>query len=202
MMIILDPGHGGIDANGNYTTAPKKMHRLSDGTFMYEGFINRLISVEIAMLLESKGINYIYTVEPTDATDISLKKRVEIERSVTEDSIFLSIHSNASKNHNASGLELFTNVGETDSDKVATEIMDQWELDFEKIKIRKDTSDGDPDKETNFYVLKNTKGKAVLLEILFFDNEKDAQLLQDKCFRKKIAESTVNGIINFLNQYK
>ena len=37
--IVLDFGHGGIDINGNYTTAPNKMHKFSNGQIAYEGVV-------------------------------------------------------------------------------------------------------------------------------------------------------------------
>ena len=45
---------------------------------------------------------------------------------------------------------------------------------FPDEKYRLDYSDGDVDKEANFYVLRKTKMPAVLLEMWFFDNYNDA----------------------------
>lgn len=38
--IVIDCGHGGIDKNGKYTTAPAKQAKV-DGKMMYEGVLNR-----------------------------------------------------------------------------------------------------------------------------------------------------------------
>jgi N-acetylmuramoyl-L-alanine amidase len=43
--------------------------------------------------------------------------------------------------------------------------------------MRFDTSDGDHDKEANFYVIKAAKMPATLIEVLFFDNYSDYKLL-------------------------
>ena len=44
-------------------------------------------------------------------------------------------------------------------------------------KLRKDYSDGDPDWESDFFILKNTLCAAVLTENLFHDNSDDCLFL-------------------------
>ena len=46
--------------------------------------------------------------------------------------------------------------------------------------MRKDHTDGDPDKESQFYVLKNTSCPAVLLEFGFMDRLEDAILINSE----------------------
>ena len=60
---------------------------------------------------------------------------------------------------------------------------------YQDIKLRQDTSDGDPDKEADFYILKHTKCPAVLAELLFMDYEKDCRKLMDAKFRQSMAEN-------------
>jgi N-acetylmuramoyl-L-alanine amidase len=50
---------------------------------------------------------------------------------------------------------------------LATFLYDRAEYNLKGKKIRKDMSDGDPDKEANLYVIKNTKCPAVLTENFF-----------------------------------
>ena len=47
--------------------------------------------------------------------------------------------------------------------------------------MRKDTTDGDPDKESNFYVLVNTSMPAILSENFFMTNS-------DNCHRYLLSE--------------
>ena len=47
--VFLDAGHGGLDAAGNYVTAPSKMHQHTRGEFhngrlFYEGVWNRRLT--------------------------------------------------------------------------------------------------------------------------------------------------------------
>ena len=90
----------------------------------------------------------------TEENDISLSERCRRVNSIcdrvgTKNVIFVSIHCNAAGNGsqwmNARGWEAWTSVGQTAADKMADCLYKAAEeTDF---KIRKDTTDGDPDKE-------------------------------------------------------
>jgi N-acetylmuramoyl-L-alanine amidase len=54
--------------------------------------------------------------------------------------------------------------------------------------MRKDTRDGDYDKESNFYVLKNTAMPAILSENFFMTNEAECRLLMSDVGRDRIAK--------------
>jgi len=197
--IVIDCGHGGIDSNGKYTTAPAKMHTFDNGEIAYEGKINREIGSKVGKYLSELCYNVLYTVIPTSARDVKLSSRVSFANKFNaNDTIFVSFHSNASPSHNARGFEIFTSVGETRSDVLATyiglEILDE----FPDLKFRTDYSDGDIDKESQFYVLRKTKCPAVLIENLFFDNMADFILLRSESFQKRLSWRISQGIIRFL----
>lgn len=124
--IILDFGHGGIDSNGQYTTAPAKMHKFPNGEVAYEGEINRQIGGMLALYLNTQRLRYnvVMTVNTYDPTDVSLDRRVEIANKYNKDeSILISVHSNAtSPSGRGRGFEIFTSRGLTKSDQLATEI--------------------------------------------------------------------------------
>jgi len=67
------------------------------------------------------------------------------------------------------------------------------------MKIRKNITDGDPDKESGFYILKYTKCPAVLTENLFQDNRTDVDFLLSEAGKRAIVDLHVNGIINYLS---
>lgn len=64
--------------------------------------------------------------------------------------------------------------------------------------IRKDTSDGDPDKESQFYILKHTNCPALLTENLFQDNKEDVEFLLSAKGKQAIVELHISGIIKYL----
>lgn len=202
--VILDFGHGGIDSHGNYTTAPSKMHKFPNGEVAYEGEINRRIGGLIEIFLKSHAqLNVLTTVKTSDPRDLSLSYRVAVANKYeAKDSIFISIHSNASQNHNASGFSIYTSKGVTKSDALATNIGEAVQSYYQQLelKLRFDFySDGDLDKEADFYVLRKTKCPAVLLECLFFDYWDDFVLLKDPEFQKEFAFRVYKGIIKYLD---
>lgn len=205
-IIILDFGHGGIDDNNKYTTAPNKMHKFDDGVIAYEGHLNRQIGMHLYTYLKNDLSKKIYTTTLLDsAHDYSLKSRVDFaNRFNKDDSIFISIHCNASKDHKASGFEVFTTINKTESDNIATYIINSMERLYSiyEIKLRSDESDLDKDKEENFYVLKNTIMPAVLIECGFFDNKKDYVFLANPKYQATIAWYIYQGIENYLKNEK
>lgn len=199
--VVIDCGHGGIDPSGNYTTAPGKMHTFPSGEVAYEGVINRAIGEVVEGLLSLyNDINTVFTVHPANYLDVSLKDRIEIVNKLDpKETILVSIHCNAS-NGKGRGFEIFTSRGHTLSDTLAEHICDSVEHVYRKVdmKLRYDLSDGDRDKESDFYVLVKSKCPAVLLECGFFDNESDYEFLKDPFFISQIGHSIHEGILSYI----
>ena len=63
-------------------------------------------------------------------------------------------------------------------------------------------SDGDPDKEANLYVIKNTKCVAVLTENFFQDTKADVEYLTSEAGRHAIIRTHIEGIIDYINSKK
>lgn len=198
--IILDPGHGGLTASGVYTTAPGKMFKFKDGTIAYEGVLNRQIASMVSKFLKENGaFNVVSTVACEDPTDVSLGDRVKVANKFkSSETIYISIHCNAG---GGTGFEIFTTKGSTRSDLLAEYIATSVESYYKQLglKLRYDYSDGDKDKEEDFYVIRKTKCPAVLLECGFFDNEKDFALLSNKAFQEQLGYKIYLGILDFVN---
>ena len=193
--IILDRGHATLDAKGNYATKGK-MAVLPDGRKVYEGKENEKYVIAMAAYAAKAGLNVEYTVRPTDPADPSLFARVLRANNSRNrnNAIFVSMHNNAA-NGTATGTEVFTSVGQTLSDNYASGIISEYEKVFPTRRIRKDLTDKDPDKESNFYVLAKTTMPAVLLEIGFFDTPSDYDWLSNPDTIDKIAKATIDGIV-------
>lgn len=173
MLAILDNGHG-------YDTPGKCSPKLPDGRRIYEYKINRLIVKKIADLCYNEGIRF-YILVP-EQNDISLAERCKRVNAINEDCFLFSIHLNASTMDGswgkAKGISFFTSKGKTKSDEYATILFDEAKKEFEsEFKLRTDMSDGDPDWEENFYILRNTKCPAVLSENFFMDNREECDFL-------------------------
>ena len=196
MKILVGNGHG-MDTPGKCSP---------DGTFK-EWIYTRLVAREIVKELQGRGYDAELLV--TEDIDISLKERVRRVNNKcaifgTKNVIYLSIHVNAASNGNwtnARGFSCFTSKGQTVSDKVASVLYEVAEEIMPEQKFRKDYSDGDPDWESNFYVLKNTLCAAVLTENFFMDNKEDLEYLNSEEGFKNIVYTHVEGISRYLSKY-
>lgn len=197
---ILDPGHGGINpATGQYVTVGKRSPKWPDGSVYYEGVGNREIARLCGAKLKALGIDYVYTVTPTDWKDTSLSVRVARANAVfsTEPAVLISIHSNAAADSSAHGYEVFTSPGQTNSDKYATVLFQEFAEAFPELKGRANLQDGDPDKEELFTMIAGPKCPAMLIETMFHTNPKECKMLLDPKVQDRIAQAIVNAIIEF-----
>ncbi len=204
--VYLDAGHGGLDKEGKYVTAPSKMFEHSEGTFhkdgfFYEGVWNRLFTKLVAEKLNNLGIQNL--IISHEYVDLSLQYRAATANWYYRNykkGIFVSNHANAS-GVNARGFEVYTTPGTTKSDTLAEILWEEVkELLDDDISMRPDMSDNDHDKEARFYVLRKTIMPAILVEHLFFDNYKDALLLMNDRIVELFAEAQVRAIIRFMNK--
>lgn len=190
---LLDNGHGGV-IDGLYQTEGKRSPTWDDGAALYEGEFNRAIVNRLIEMLTAERINYVNVVPELE--DISLNERVRRANSYHDQSecLYISIHANVG---GGKGYEVYTSPGTTNSDKVATVLYQEFEKEFPDTKMRSDVSDGDVDKEANFYVLKNTRMPAALTENFFMDNEAECrQYLMSHEGRDRIAKAHFAAIKN------
>ena len=178
---ILDNGHG-IDTIGKRTP-------LHLGTPVIEEWaFNRNLVDRIAKLCENEVIQYHLLVpEPTDVDLRERCNRVNQLNSKNDGMCFLfSIHANAG---GGTGWECFTTKGETESDHIASILVEEFKKEFgSEFPLRADYSDGDPDKEEQFYILKHTTCPAVLTENFFMDNFKDVTFMLTEKGKDRIAK--------------
>ena len=204
MIWILDPGHGGI-INNKYVTAPAKMHRFEqEGVEVYEGVINRGIKNKVVRMLIENDIKHWDYI--TGQNDIPLRvrtRKINDYAAMNLNCVVLSIHSNAARvPGSGNGFEIFTSKGETKSDKIAQVFADTYQKNFPQFPFRKDTTDGDDDKEANFWILQKTTCPALLVENLFFDEWQQATYLMTFDGQMEIAKTIVESIKRVENEYK
>ena len=198
--IILDAGHG-------INTAGK---RSPDGRFREYKF-NRIIRDAVAEHLRLRGYN-VEILNPEE-TDLSLPDRATRANNMTcqiglpiQNVAIISIHANAAGDGSqwmkARGWCAYTCKGHTLSDELANCLYEAARKHLPGQRIRTDYTDGDPDLEKNFYLLRNTYAAAVLTENLFFDNPQDLAVLESEEGQKAIVALHVEGIIEFLNKHE
>lgn len=191
MKVLIDNGHG--------ENTPGK--RSPDGR-LREWAYSREIADKVVSGLRKLGIDAERIVK--EDTDVPLSERCRrVNEYKASEAILISIHCNAAGGGStwmqARGWEAWTSMGQTKADKLATCLYEAAEKYLPGMKIRKDITDGDPDKESGFYILKHTKCPAVLTENLFQDNRTDVDFLLSEAGKRAIVDLHVNGIINYLS---
>ena len=177
--VVLDPGHGGTDPGAI------GIGGLRETDVVLE------VSKIVEKLLSEKGVKVRLTRK--NEVDLDLPLRVSYANS-TDSDIFVSIHANASrgKRRDINGLETFYfrgGRGRLLAKKIQKQILR--------------VSPGSPDrgvKHGRYYVIKNTKMPAVLVEIGFLTGKLDARRLEKAVHRKRIAYAIAKGILEYLSK--
>lgn len=185
-VFLLDNGHG-------KETPGKRSPVWPDGSQLFEWSFNRDMVSRIKEKAIRSGLLVVELVPETE--DVSLEERVGRANKwhdVTNGrSVLISIHVNAG---GGTGFEVYTSPGTTKADRIATVIFNGIKAAFPGMKMRADESDGDPDKEAGFYILKNTRCPAVLVENLFMDNYADCRFLFQEDFKNRLADAYVEAM--------
>lgn len=196
MIILLDNGHG-LETPGK---------RSPDGHFREYAY-NRYLAFRIREQLTALGLDARLLVPERE--DISMQERCrrvnKICKQIGKDQVILiSIHVNAAGNGqqwmDARGWNCFTTVGQTKADALATYLYEAAKMHLSGHQIRKDYTDGDPDIEKNFYILRHTSCPAVLTENLFMDNRDDVAFLESAEGSRAIVDLHVEGICRHLSK--
>lgn len=167
--LCFDYGHGGKDPGAMYKGRKESDDNLSIGT-------------EVAKRLRIFGVE-VDEIRTIDVS-ISLNERCIFANSGEYD-YFVSFHRNAFKPEVATGVETFVYTsGSLKARQLAKKIQDGLlACGFKNRGV----------KRANFYVLRETKMPAVLIEIGFIDNTTDNTLFDDK--RREIINEITKAII-------
>lgn len=190
MNFILDNGHGGL-INGQYQTSGKRSPKWENGMQLYEGDFNRTVVNGVALLCSMHGIELNILVPELE--DVPLSERVRRVNNIYnrhKSSVLISVHANAG---HGTGFEVFTTRGKTKSDALAEIMINQFSASIPELKLRKDTRDGDKDKEAQFYILRKTYCPAILVECAFMDTfEPDCRMMIEQ--PQRFINAIFNGI--------
>lgn len=215
-IIVIDPGHGGVDPGAIGYSG------------VYEKNITLAMSRELKKVLED---DYDYKVYLTRNRDIfiPLRDRVKIARKYDAD-LFISIHADSAKNRKATGLSVYT-LSEKASDKEAAALAEKENkadivagLNFAEhskevsdillnlaqretmnrsaefatflaSEMRKSTHTlQNTHRFAGFAVLKAPDVPSVLMELGYLSNRTEEKQLQQSSYRKKLAVSAARAI--------
>lgn len=182
VVIVIDPGHGGEETGTSYGSVEEKK-------------INLDISLRAGRLIESEGINVLYT-RKTDVY-VGLKERAEFANK-NDAVLFLSIHNNMMPDDPGyRGTETLYCTprnpapGVMDGEKFATIV--QREL-VTSLKTRDNGTIYRP----NLAVTRRTDMPAVIAEVAYISNRSDRARLQDSDFRQNTASALERAVIKTL----
>lgn len=139
--------------------------------------------------------------------DIPLPKRCrrvnELCRLFGKDEVALiSVHANAAGKgdrwYDATGWCAYTSRGNTRADALATSLYEAARLHLPGQRLRTDYTDGDPDLEADFYIIRRTLCPSVLVENMFMDCRKDYEFLLSADGQQAIVNLHVAGICRYM----
>ena len=188
MRIVIDPGHAGRNVDPG---------AVNQSTGLQEADVALFVSklVETQLLAAGHEVKLTRTDWEQAETD-DLNVRTSLSNDWGAD-LFVSIHCNSAVSPNAAGYEVWTSPGDTEGDALATCIYAQIAIEFPDRTGRADYSDGDPDKESRFYVLVHTDAPACLVEMAFISNDEEAALLSDSARQERYARAIARGVTDY-----
>lgn len=183
-IVLLDPGHGGIDGGKVGTNGAE------------EKDVNLQISLILKELLEQENIPVLMTRtedERLGTTQVEdLKERVNIMNS-KKPVLSVSIHQNSYHEESVHGAQTFYYTDSQEGKKAAEIIQSALkEIDPENTKQAKANS--------TYYILKKTEVPVVIVECGFLSNYEEAENLTDEEYQKKLAQAVANGIRQYINE--
>lgn len=201
--IMIDPGHGGSDLGA--TKGP-----------LIESEIVFMIAKELYSELENiSGIRVSLTRTQIDES-LSLFDRLSIAEENNAD-LFVSLHLNSAPDSRARGIELFTRKmyefqkpkpqldSQTDLERVVQDL-EQLGRDRSSLVLKtkfyehlNSVAHRILIKQAPFYVLEQSKTPAILVELGFLTNTRDAQLLSQKEYRKSLVSQIAKAVTSYKN---
>lgn len=179
--IIIDAGHGGIDAGKSGVNGEK------------EKDINLKIAMKIKKLLSDNDVPVRMTRENDDRLADSQRADLEARTEIMNGGALLavSIHQNSYHDPAVSGAQVFYYTGSEEGRNAAGII--QAELNALAPDHTKEIKAND-----TYYILKNTEVPAVIVECGFLSNYTEAEKLSDDAYQNKIAEAVAKGILQYI----
>ena len=181
-IIVVDPGHGGSDPGAVGASG------------IQEKVINLAVAQRLVALLEEAGAEVIMTRKGDQS--VTNLQRVEIANQAKGD-IYISIHANAYANNESNGTE--THYCSENSYSSASRYL-AHQLQSELVSALNLRDRGV--KQNSYYILKNTKMPAALVEMAFLTNPEEEEILKSAEMQTKAALALYRGLEAFLLKYR
>ncbi|ADH61575.1 N-acetylmuramoyl-L-alanine amidase CwlD [Thermoanaerobacter mathranii subsp. mathranii str. A3] len=184
-VIVIDAGHGGHD--------PGKPGEYGKD----EDELNLEIAQKLRELIEESGGIVVMTREDDTLLDSSLSKdlknRVVKANEVAAD-VLISIHLNSFSQSKYKGAQVFYQ-NNSEKGKLLAELIQQ------ELRNTLDPNNDRMAKSSNsYYLLRNAKMPAVIVECGFMTNPEEEKLLNDENYQHKIAWAIYKGLIHYFQK--
>ncbi len=202
LKVVIDAGHGGEDEGA-----------LGVMPCIAEKELNLTIAEQVCRALDTNYFNVVMT--RTNDVTMSLSNRTAFAASQKAD-LFISIHGNYSRNRSAAGIEtfVFCSLGFPGSEEGASvrPRSPGHQFDFlstaagyavhrrmvAEATLLTQSNVGDRGlKRSNFFVLREAKCPAMLLEVGFLSNDVDGMWLTNTVYQATLAQAIANGVKDY-----
>jgi len=190
-VIVIDPGHGGMDGGAT-------------GTVLMEKDVNLAISQRLSLLLHLFGVENKLTREEDVSLDYDpgstirsnknadLHARLRIAQQ-TENAVFISIHLNKFEQSQYKGAQTFYSVGNPGGKDLALLVQRLLRDDLDPSNNREAKA-----ADSRIFLMKNLTCPAVIVECGFLSNPEDQVALATEDYQKKIARAIAAGTVGYL----
>lgn len=172
--VIIDPGHGGHDKGGQWGR-------------VYEKHLALDTSIRLEAHLKKMGFNTVLTRRSD--TFISLPGRMQMANKY-RNAIFISVHYNYTWKQHVSGIETFYHNANS---KSLAQAVHRGMMSRVKVVDR-------GVKYARYYVIRNTKMPAVLVEGGFVSNSNERSRMKTAWFRDAVARGVAEGVQRYRRQ--
>ncbi|WP_409296480.1 N-acetylmuramoyl-L-alanine amidase CwlD [Peribacillus sp. SCS-26] len=190
-IIVIDPGHGGVDAGANKGPVLEKEIALN-------------VSKKIRDYLQEQGALVIMTRETDrdladkDTKGIRNRKREDLRNRVqlineSEADLYISLHLNAFPSSKWSGAQTFYTLRYEDNERAAKLIQ-------EELKRNLENTSREAKPIGTVYLMKKVKKPGALVEVGFLSNPVERANLQSDIYQEKVAASVYKGISRFFTE--
>ncbi len=224
--IVIDPGHGGKDPG----TSDDPFNRDPGHPPLLEKNIVLAIGLQVYHKLKARYPRKTVVITRRRDVYVSLERRTEIANAIklkpNQEKIFVSIHANASFYRGARGYEVWylppayqrrvirdRGLG-SDASAIFPILnnLRQQEYERDSVRLARSILQGlhasvgryEPDrglKAQDWFVVRNSKMPAVLIEVGFVSNPVEAKLLANPAYLKKLANGITLGIERFVDSF-
>ena len=181
-VIIIDPGHGGIDGGATFSGVIEKNITLP-------------ISMKLRDYLQEQGALVLMTREKdedlADSGSIRERKRADLMKRTqfinnSAADLYISVHANAFPQGNSKGAQTFYSPKYSENKQLAKLIQAEFISGLKNTKRQAKPLE-------SVYLVKNATKPGVLVEVGFLSNDEERLKLQSKLYQDDVALSIYTG---------